>query len=141
MGKQRMTKKNSVSFQSYVSIREFSPITDPTMKDKLYYSQHDLYKIKMQAKLMIMSYKLQKKLQQQQQQHLFRENESHRRSGMMFPTTTTTTTAAAAADEQHVCCCDGDGLKRSAAASGTARYANDPVAKRMRSNTIVVVAV
>mmetsp|Transcript_8235 Transcript_8235/g.11961 ORF Transcript_8235/g.11961 Transcript_8235/m.11961 type:complete len:115 (+) Transcript_8235:134-478(+) len=53
-----------VSFQSFVSVRKYTPITDPEIKHQLYYSERDLQNIKTEAKLMIMAYKLHKRKQQ-----------------------------------------------------------------------------
>lgn len=50
--------KKTVSFRPYVSVRKFTPISDPTMKEQLYYSQNDLTLIKMRAKNMHLQRKL-----------------------------------------------------------------------------------
>lgn len=56
-------KPKAVSFQSFVTVRKYTPVTDPEMKNQLYYSERDLKEIKIEAKRMIMEYKMHKKQQ------------------------------------------------------------------------------
>mmetsp|Transcript_26296 Transcript_26296/g.39821 ORF Transcript_26296/g.39821 Transcript_26296/m.39821 type:complete len:112 (-) Transcript_26296:224-559(-) len=53
--------KKSVTFLPYVSVRKFTPISDPSMKEQLYYSQNDLTLIKMRAKFMHLQRQLENK--------------------------------------------------------------------------------
>mmetsp|Transcript_9933 Transcript_9933/g.14625 ORF Transcript_9933/g.14625 Transcript_9933/m.14625 type:complete len:89 (+) Transcript_9933:55-321(+) len=50
--------EKSVSFKPFVTVRKFTPISDPLIKEQLYYSQNDLFLIKRRAKLQILRKRL-----------------------------------------------------------------------------------